>query len=97
MMTFLSVCVIINQRDLLKSGRILAMKKLTSILLVSMLAGSLALTGCDGGVAGQAQQVHLLLHRIMVQKIIQQRMIRQPGIQQLMKQKIQHQMWMYQL
>ena len=30
------------------------MKKLTSILLVSMLAGSLALTGCDGGVAGKS-------------------------------------------
>ena len=30
------------------------MKKLSSILLVSMLAGSLALTGCDGGVAGKS-------------------------------------------
>lgn len=30
------------------------MKKLTSILLASMLAGSLALTGCDGGVAGNS-------------------------------------------
>lgn len=30
------------------------MKKLTSILLISMLAGSLALTGCDGGVAGKS-------------------------------------------
>ena len=30
------------------------MKKLTSILLVSMLAGSLALTGCDGGVVGNS-------------------------------------------
>ena len=30
------------------------MKKLTSILLASMLAGSLALTGCDGGAAGNS-------------------------------------------
>lgn len=30
------------------------MKKLSSILLVSMLAGSLALTGCDGGVVGNS-------------------------------------------
>ena len=30
------------------------MKKLSSILFVSMLAGSLALTGCDGGVAGNS-------------------------------------------
>ena len=30
------------------------MKKLSSILFVSMLAGSLALTGCDGGVVGNS-------------------------------------------
>ena len=30
------------------------MKKLSSILLVSMLAGSLALMGCDGGVVGNS-------------------------------------------